>query len=97
MCDDYWDTADAQVVCRQLGYPTNNSVAFSILYGNTYVFMDDVSCESHESSLVDCKYNDDHNCHQKAAAGVKCGKVKAMCTHCTCIIYRMHLWRYSSC
>ena len=77
VCDDHWDTADAQVVCRQLGYPTNNATAFhNARFGQGNIYMDDVSCVGNESFLFDCKYNSDHNCYNYEDAGVRCSDSK---------------------
>ena len=76
MCDDSWDTTDAQVVCRQLGYSTSNATAaFNSAYfgqGTGPIYMDDVSCVGTESSVIRCSYNSMHNCTHLSDAGVRC-------------------------
>ena len=77
VCDDSWDTADAQVAspCRQLGYSTNNAVAFTKAHfgqGNGSIVLDDVSCIGNESSLFNCIYISNHNCYHSEDAGVGC-------------------------
>ena len=77
MCDDSWDTADAQVVCRQLGYSTSNATAFNNAYfgqGTGPIYIDDVTCIGTESSLFICHYNSFHNCSHDEDAGVRCRK-----------------------
>ncbi|XP_064405891.1 uncharacterized protein LOC135350948 isoform X5 [Halichondria panicea] len=57
VCDDSWSSADAMVVCRQLGYSTTNAVAFSAAHfgaGIGSTFLDGVSCGGEENSLIDC-------------------------------------------
>ena len=76
MCDDFWGTADAQVACRQLGYSTNNPIAFRYAYfgqGNGSIVLDDVACAGTEPSLFICSYNSNHNCGHHEDAGVRCG------------------------
>ena len=79
VCDDSWDMADAQVVCRQLGYSTNNAEAFNSAYfgqGTGSIFLSDVICDGTEYSLKDCSYTSYNNCSHSGDAGVRCGKFK---------------------
>ena len=77
VCDDSWGTADASVVCRQLGFPVTEAVSFSNAafgQGTGPIFLDDVNCIGNESSLADCSHSGIgiHNCAHSDDAGVRC-------------------------
>ena len=75
MCDDYWGTADARVVCRQLGYSTSYARAYGNAYfgqGTGSIYLDNVACVGTESSLFSCGYSSYHNCGHSEDAGVRC-------------------------
>uniref|UniRef100_A0A1X7TS67 SRCR domain-containing protein n=1 Tax=Amphimedon queenslandica TaxID=400682 RepID=A0A1X7TS67_AMPQE len=74
VCDDYWDTNDATVVCRQLGYYVTGTP-----YSNAYfgagagsIVMADVRCTGSESYLTNCSHRTNHNCVHSEDAGVTC-------------------------
>ena len=56
VCDDGWDTADATVVCRQLGYYSSITAYGSAQYGQGTgpIWLSKLSCIGNESSLLDC-------------------------------------------
>ena len=77
MCDDLWGTVDAQVACRQLGFPA--AAAAAITLGNVpdgtgQIWLDNVQCRGTESRLIDCPANilGSHNCVHFEDAGVNC-------------------------
>ena len=76
VCDDFWDTADAQVVCRQLGFDTIGATALTTGFPNGVgqIWLDDVQCAGSESRLVDCSLPPFgmHNCAHFEDAGVSC-------------------------
>ncbi|XP_023932810.1 deleted in malignant brain tumors 1 protein [Lingula anatina] len=77
VCDDSWDSNDAAVVCRMLGYDASNAIAYSRAHfgqGSGDIHLDNVACTGTESSLASCSSNawDSHNCAHSEDAGVQC-------------------------
>lgn len=59
VCDDQWDSTDALVVCRMLGFPylKHTGTAAVALEGTGRIWMDEVKCTGSERSLKDCPFN----------------------------------------
>ena len=79
VCEDAWDAADAQVVCRQLGYSPIEAMALSgsnVADGIGQIWLDEVSCAGTEDELLECVASTigNHNCDHSRDAGVACGK-----------------------
>ncbi|XP_078069940.1 neurotrypsin isoform X5 [Mustelus asterias] len=80
VCDDHWDEADAEVVCRQLGI-SSPAKAQQLAYfgeGSGPILLDDVQCTGNELSIDQCPKSlwGKHNCGHKEDAGVSCNPLR---------------------
>ncbi|XP_035697079.1 deleted in malignant brain tumors 1 protein-like [Branchiostoma floridae] len=76
VCDDDFGTADANVVCKMLGYYGAYRVRGSAYYGQGTgdIYMDDVECSGSEISLFHCSYPGwgVENCGHSEDVGIEC-------------------------
>ncbi|XP_009997108.1 PREDICTED: scavenger receptor cysteine-rich type 1 protein M130 [Chaetura pelagica] len=79
VCDDSWDMADAEVVCRQLGCGSAVSALSEAAFGEGTgpIWLEKVHCKGTELSLWDCPVNPlfGKNCDHKEDAAVNCSGV----------------------
>ena len=78
VCDDFWGSQDAVVVCNQLGFTSEGAaIATANAFngaGEGFFILDDVNCEGNETELLNCQSRElsQHNCRNSEAAGVIC-------------------------
>ncbi|NXC53677.1 WC11 protein, partial [Aleadryas rufinucha] len=82
ICDDAWDVADANVVCRQLGCGSAVSALSEAAFGEGTgpIWLEKVHCKGTELSLWDCPAKSlfGKNCDHKEDAAVNCSGYKGL-------------------
>ena len=81
VCDDRWNLADGNVVCKQLGYVRAERVFYTAHFGrgNGPIWMDGVQCGEGTNTLAECEHNGwgVHDCSHSEDAGVCCERQQA--------------------
>ena len=77
VCDGRWDSTDAGVVCRQLGFGSLGIAIGSAGFGqgSGSIWLESVTCTGSESTLASCGHlgvGTTTICNHKEDAGVRC-------------------------
>ncbi|KAJ0068225.1 hypothetical protein NL108_017694 [Boleophthalmus pectinirostris] len=76
VCDDHWNAATSNVLCREVGCGPMVSNRKPTEHATGDIWLDDVRCKGNESSILSCQHSDfgDHNCDHSEDAGVVCSE-----------------------
>lgn len=75
VCDDGFDSDDAEVACRMMGKSYSSySTDQRHPAGRDHFLLDDLDCEGNETSLFDCKHSGigEENCSDNEYVAVSC-------------------------
>ena len=82
ICDDYWNSDDADVACRHLGFVggsiydvrTAVDAGFPAGADGQRILLDDLRCDGDESGLLECRHRGvgSHNCKHFEDVGLRC-------------------------
>ena len=76
VCDDGWNLAAAQVVCRELNFGPAVGVRYNAYYGqgSGQIWLDNLRCNGTELTIKNCSHLPFgvHNCFHRDDVGVKC-------------------------
>ena len=93
ICSGGWDSADASVVCRQLGLHGAN---VSVIYDTTNTTLDylrNVGCKGDEAKLIDCRYTGwSVTCYKYG--GVMCQMGEITLLYCLYGSYTVYMYVY---
>ena len=70
VCSDGWDSVDATVACKQLGYDGAISYYNANKYGS--IKLTNVDCSSSDTSLLSCSYSTDTSDCGSYIASIRC-------------------------
>lgn len=75
VCDDWWDSSEAGVVCRYLGYTEGEAMRKGYYGpGEGPIWLDSIDCEGEEKTLGDCWHDTwgRTDCSHREDSGVIC-------------------------
>ena len=76
VCDDSWNIADANVLCRMLGFGPALEAPGSAYFGQgrRAITLDNVECNGNEHNIADCEHTGlgNHDCQHSEDASVIC-------------------------
>ena len=76
VCNTEWGINDANVVCRQVGYPAGSAIPPVGTFGSSTgpAWLDNLRCNGRETKLRNCSSSGfgDHNCSFDGDANIAC-------------------------